>query len=322
MQTFLAMLNPMLVLFICMAIGFVLKATGILSNDAGKTIAKLETWIFCPALSFITMSKYCTVKSFSTHSVNLIFACLVLALTLAIAIPLARAFTRKNKDERGIYEYAFAVANFGYMGDALILFLLGGEFLSFYKIFTLPGTIIIYIWGVGRLVPNDSGSKLKRIVNAPMVAVILGMIVGLSGLGNHLPVFVENTFNTLSACMGPMAMILAGFTVARFDFVKMIKEKRVYLATLFRLVIIPIVIISALYGIKELSNAIFNTSLDNSILYLTFFYVATPFGLNTIVFPEAYGGEAKTGASMALISSIFCIVTIPLLYALIEIVFK
>ena len=73
MQAFLATLNPMLMLFLCIAIGFVLKSTGILSDDAGKTIAKLETWVFCPALSFITMAKYCTVKSLTTHSINIIF---------------------------------------------------------------------------------------------------------------------------------------------------------------------------------------------------------------------------------------------------------
>ncbi len=324
MQTFLATLNPMLMLFICIAIGFVLKATGILSDEAGKTIAKLETWVFCPALSFITMAKYCTVKSLSTHSTNVIFACFVVALSLIIAIPLAKAFTKKNREERGIYEYALAVANFGYMGDSVVLSMFGSEVLSFYKLFTLPGTIIIYLWGIGRLVPKNEGKRnaIKRLLNAPMVAMILGMVVGITGLGNRLPIFVESTFNILSACMGPMAMLLAGFTIARFNVFKMIKDKKVYIATLFRLIVIPIVTVSALFFIKELAGLIFNTSFDNTVLYLTFFYVSTPFGLNTIVFPEAYGGSPKTGASMALISHVFCIVTIPLLYTLMKIVFN
>ena len=324
MQTFLATLNPMLMLFLCIAIGFILKATGILSDDAGKTIAKLETWVFCPSLSFITIAKYCTVKSLSTHSINVIFACFVVFLSLIIAIPLARAFTIKNKDDRGVYEYALAVANFGYMGDSVVLSMFGSEFLSFYKLFTLPGTIVIYAWGICRLVPksNGKGSFIKSIINAPMVAMILGIIVVLTGLGNHLPIFVESTFNTLSACMGPIAMLLAGFTMARFNILNMLKDKKVYIATLFRLIIIPTAIIAALFGIKELAGLIFNKEFDNSILYLTFFYVATPFGLNTIVFPEAYGKSPKTGASMALISHILCIITIPLLYTLMKLIFK
>ena len=41
---------------------------------------------------------------------------------------------------------------------------------------------------------------------------------------------------------------------------------------------------------------------------------ATPFGLNTIIYPAAYGGETETGASMAMVSHIFAVVTIPLMY--------
>ena len=38
-------------------------------------------------------------------------------------------------------------------------------------------------------------------------------------------------------------------------------------------------------------------------------------GLNTVVFPEAYGGEPQTGASMTMISHTLCVLSIPLLYA-------
>ena len=324
MQPFFATLNPMLTLFICIAIGFILKATGILSDEAGKTIAKLETWVFCPALSFITMAKYCTVKSLGTHSTYVILGCFAIAICLIIAIPLAKAFTKRNKEERGIYEYALAVANFGYMGDSLVLSMFGGEILSFYKLFTLPGTVAIYIWGIGRLIPKNkaNGSALKRLLNAPMIAMILGIIVGLTGLGNNMPIYFDAALNSLSACMGPVAMLLAGFTVARFNIFTMLKDKKVYIATIFRLIIIPVVIIASLFAIKLLSNIIFNTDIGNTVLYLSLFYVATPFGLNTIVFPEAYGGSSKTGASMALISHLLCIITIPLLYALMNFIFS
>jgi hypothetical protein len=40
-----------------------------------------------------------------------------------------------------------------------------------------------------------------------------------------------------------------------------------------------------------------------------------------VVFPEAYGGDPKTGASMAMISHTMCVVTIPLMYSLLTLVF-
>ena len=56
-------------------------------------------------------------------------------------------------------------------------------------------------------------------------------------------------------------------------------------------------------------------------LFLAFVATATPLGLNTVVFPEAYGGNPKTGASMAMISHTLCVITIPLLYSLMVLIF-
>ena len=57
------------------------------------------------------------------------------------------------------------------------------------------------------------------------------------------------------------------------------------------------------------------------MLYLAFFAIAAPLGLNTVVFPEAYGGNPETGASMAMISHTLCILTIPLMYAVMILAF-
>ena len=65
----------------------------------------------------------------------------------------------------------------------------------------------------------------------------------------------------------------------------------------------------------------FNIAIDNTAVILLFFAYATPLGLNTIVFPEAYGGDPKTGASMALISHTLCVITIPIMFALISLLF-
>ena len=61
--------------------------------------------------------------------------------------------------------------------------------------------------------------------------------------------------------------------------------------------------------------------IDNTVVFLCFFTVATPLGLNTVVFPEAYGGDPAPGASMSLISHVLCVVTIPLLFALMTLFF-
>lgn len=290
----------------------------ILPKDAGKVMAKLETWVFCPALTYKVMSKYCTVDLIKVNLINIIFSIIGVAISVTIAIFLSRLFVKKESNERGIYAYALAIANGGYMGDPLVQTLFGDNFLALYKIFYLPISIVIYTWGVSVLVPKDRNNAncFKNLFNAPTVSTIISIIVGLSGLGSKMPVFVDSTVNSLSACMGPVAMLLAGFTVANYSIKNMLCQKKVYCASILRLIILPSIIITILFLIKNLANIIFGLNIDNTVIFLAFFATATPLGLNTVVFPEAYGGNPETGASMTLISHIMCILTIPLMYSL------
>lgn len=332
-ETFLATLTPMLTLFFCIAVGFIMGKSKILPNNAGKVMAKLETWVFCPALSFSTMSQFCTVSSIGTHATNIILSCFAVTLALGIAIPLSRVFVKTKCPERGVYAYALAFANSGYIGDPVIQALFGDEMLSYYKLYCLPITMLIYTWGISVLVPDGEkkGNPLKKILNAPTVAMLIGMLVGLTGLGSfiHDPTlseslgleFIKKALDALKSCMGPVAMLLAGFTISNYNFVGMLKKKKVYIATFLRLLIIPAVTVSFLFGLKELANAAFGLSIGNTVLFLSFFSVGAPLGLNTVVFPEAYGGDPETGASMTMISHTLCVLSIPLMYALMVMLF-
>lgn len=323
MTIFMAALTPMLTLFFCIAIGFLLAKTKVLPESAGKTMAKMETWIFSPALSFTTMLRYCTVDSLSTHGVNIVMASISVALAMAIAIPLAKLFVRENNAERGVYAYALAFANSGYMGDPIVLALFGEKVLAYYKLFGLPLSIMIYTWGISVLTPKGErkGSVFKRLLNPPTIAMLTGVVMGLSGFGQYLPKVMLSAFDSLKVCMGPVAMLLAGVTIARFDFLGMLKNKKVYVATVLRLVVIPTVLVSALFGIKTLANLLFDFSISNDVLFLCFFATAMPLGLNTVVFPEAFGGNPKTGASMTMISHTLCVISIPIMYTLMVLAF-
>ena len=316
LDTFYIALTPMLTLALCILIGFLLRKFAILPDNAGKVMAKLETWVFLPALTFSTMARYCTVDTLTVHGKNLLLSFFGVCIAITLSILLARFFAKPGSKNHGVYLYALAFANSGYMGDPLVIALFGNEILSYYKVYCLPISLMIYTWGISRMIPanKSKGGAWRRIVNPPTVALILGMLVGISGLGRVMPTFASDALSKLGACMGPVAMLLAGFTIAGYSMMGMAKNKQIYTASLLRLVVIPAGIITALYGIKSVLG-LCGMEIDNSALFLTFFAVGTPLGLNTVVFPEAYGGDAELGAGMTLISHTLCIITIPLMYA-------
>ena len=318
LTTFIATLNPLMTLFFCIAVGFITHRAHLLPENAGTVLAKLLTWVFYPALSFMTMARNCTVATLQTHGINMLLSALCVGVAMLMSVPLSRLFAKKGSYELGVYRYALTFANSGYMGDPLVLALFGDVGLAYYKFYSLFPSLVIYSWGVSQMIPTGSskGSFLKKVLTPPTVAMLIGMVFGLTGATRFLPTFFVGALDSLKACMGPAAMLLAGFTVAAYSVPAMLKKKKVYVASILRLTALPAVIIAALFAVKTLANVTLNAGITHSVLFLAFVYSSMPLGLNTVVFPAAYGGDPETGASMTLISSLLCLASIPLLFAL------
>ena len=321
MEAFLAILSPVLMLFTCMVIGFALRKTNTVSNEAATTLAKLENWVFCPSLAFMSMAATFTPQSIASHSTNLAFALILVFLAMGIGISLSYLFVREKCYERSVYQYALVFANLGYMADPLVQGLFGDAVLGSYKFFCLPFTIVIYIWGINILTPDteDKSFSLKRIINMPTIFLLLGVLAGLTGALEYIPDFIIKTLNSLKVCMGPVAMLIAGITIAKFDVKKLLLNKKVYVASLFRLIILPVILVGFVIGLRAFICGTLGFTASAEPIYFAFFALAMPLGMNTVVFPEAFGGDPEPGASMALISSAFSIITVPLLYMLLNV---
>ena len=315
----------MLYLLICIVIGFSLRRAKILPDNSSKVMAKLETWVFCPALNFVSMATYCTVESFSQHATNILLSCIIIAIALIAAILLSKVFVPQRCYERGVYAYALMFGNFGFLADPLVIALFGDAMFAYYKLFTMPLSILCYVWGISVLVPSDKSERgfmsvIKKVFIPPTIALLLGIFVGFLGIYDTFPLFLTDTLTSLKSCMGPVAMILAGFTIAGYPMKRMLTNKKVYYATALRLVVIPSFLIAAIFGFITLLSALGLDAGKNAIFFVFFAY-ATPLGMNTIVFPEAYGANPETGASMAMISHTLSVITIPILYTVMTLIF-
>lgn len=308
LAVFESTLTPMLMMFTCIVIGYVLNKLKLLPENADTALAKLETYVLVPSLNIYTFMNYCRVESLSSHRYFIAVAVVLISVAVAIAYPLSILFSKQGY-QRNIYKYALTFGNFGFLGNAIVPIILGQEFLYPYMLFTLPISAVCYTWGLGVLIPKSEEKKslLKNLLNPCIVSIFIGAALGLSGAYAYVPNFLKLTLSNLMACMGPVAMVLLGFVAAKYNFSSLIKRPKVYFATFFRLILLPAVFLSALYLLK----------IDGLIIKMCLFAFATPLGLNTVVFPSAYGQDASTGASMAIISHTLCVITIPLLFSLV-----
>ena len=298
-------INQMLVLFTFMALGYFLNFKGILPLNTSLAVSRLETNVLVPCLVFNTFYKYCTVKNMGEKWLYIVYGMAIMIVSIIIGILLSKLFAKDNYLQK-IYTYSFAVANFSFMGNAVVLGIFGEDVLFDYMIFTLPLCLYVYSFGTASLIPNKDNKKFsfKVFLNPICISMLLGAIAGLTGIG--IPKFLVTAISQAGACMSPLAMVLTGFIVANYSFKTLTKTKRIYLASILRLIILPFIFVMVLKVLRT----------DSTIIMLTLCATAMPLGLNTVVFPAAYGGDTTPGASMALISHVMSIITIPIMFAI------
>ena len=251
--------------------------------------------LLLPCKVFNAFANNFTVSYFK-EKYSLLIASLTLITVLLVFAFFASKLLTKKPYERKIYRYSFAITNYSYLGYVLIEAVFGEAALTGFIFFGIP--FIIYTYTFGYALLTGGKNPLKRLLNPITVSILLGMIVGLTGIS--LPDVLSKAVSMASACVGPTSMILTGITLSTFMFKELISDKKAYIFSALRLVAIP--------GIVYLVCRLLR--LDN-ILPMMLIITCMPCGLNTIVFPRLIGEDCKPGARLALISHIFAMITLP-----------
>ena len=142
------------------------------------------------------------------------------------------------------------------------------------------------------------------------IAMIIGMIIGITGAAKFIPDSITSVIKVSGDCMSPIAMLLTGMTVAASDLKLLLTKWKTYLLSVVRLLLIPIVFI-LIFSILPKSEIINETFLTCAICA-----ISMPLGLNTIVVPGGYGKDTTDAAGMALISHTLSVVTIPFVFSI------
>lgn len=301
-ESFEIIFSQIVILFAFIGIGYVLKKFGKLPNGFNKGISNLLVYILVPFLVFDSLSQNFNLTVLSEKKDIILISIVIMLSFFIVAFIFSRILT-KEKNTRDVYMYSFSFPNYGYFGNPLILSIFGELMLFDYIIFNIPFMILTLTLGLYILDPKKTIS-FKKLIDPIILSLILGMIVG--ALNIKLPEQITTIVSMGADCMAPMAMILTGVVFACNDLKNMLSNYKIYIACIIKMLIIPLIVVFIMsrFEIPEnISNLIIPT-------------LTLPAGLNGIIFPEANGGDSKTGAQVCLISTVTCLIAYPLVYSI------
>jgi len=203
-------------------LGFILKKTGIATEEHGKFLARLAFYITIPAVIFITITSIeVNFSLLSFPLIILIYSSIIWGLTYFIIF-------KKSKDQKGLYLLTilgFNVHNFGF---PIVEGIWGSVGLSYLAMWGAGNSIIVfgllYILAAKYSPENLSLSSGKQVLyqllhSIPLLTLILAILISL--LNISIPIVINDFSQILARANSAIVLLLLGILL---DF-KISKEK-------------------------------------------------------------------------------------------------
>ena len=295
------LLYKILQLFIIMILGYLLVKAKVVTSKDSIVLSKLSLYLFMPAVIINSFNIEITDKVIKGLALSFATAVFI-HIVLVIADNILKKFFNATCVERASIMYS----NAGNLIVPIVSFVLGEEWVLYSCPFLIVQLVFLWTHGVG-LFSDEKISVRKILLNVNMIAVIVGFIIMLSPI--KLPDFAGDIVSSLGGMLAPAGMIIAGMLAAEIDFGKMLKNKRLYLVFAARLIVCPVIVMLLLKG--ALSVIRFDNA--HTIMLISYLASITPSASTIMQFSQIYGKDADYATVINAVTTVGCIVTMPLL---------
>ena len=277
------------------AVGVYLSRKGFLSPQGTKDLGAILLRVIIPCV---------IVKSYITEfsRERLLELALSAGLTLiGFILAMVISYLVFGKRRR-LENFAASFCNAGVIGIPLAQAIIGEEGVFYIAASVALLNLFQWTYGVYIMADRKDAISAKTIAKNPVViAIVIGVVLFVSQI--PVPGIVTSTLGYIAGMNTPIAMILMGTYLAKLPLKKLL-DKRAYGCVLFRLVIIPAVIL-LVFWVLPVSNA--------DIALAAFLAAATPVGANICVFAQQYDCDYEFSVVTVCLSTLLSVVTVPLL---------
>ncbi len=297
MEMILILGRQILQMFLLAGLGYALFKCGKISLEGSKALGNILIYLALPA---VIINGFCVERT-GERALGMLWSAGAAAALLLLSIFISRLFFRRDP----IAAFAGAFSNPGFFGIPLIVASVGQEAVFFVACFVAFLNIGQWTYGVSVLTgqPLRQGLQPKKLIKAPfIIAILIGLLLFLTQI--KLPAVISGCLSSVAALNTPLAMFTVGIYLAQTDIPGMLKRRSVYMIALVRLLVIPAV---SLLLLSLLPQSLHDMKL---VLLLA---IACPVGSNVAVYAQLHGKDYPYAVETVIISTLFSIVSIPLL---------
>jgi predicted permease len=296
-------LSAVVPVFGIIALGLFIRKLNWLTEEADNSLMRVCVNALMPCL----ILDKCLGNPALKQPGNLILAPAIgyIAVGLGMLVAMAARPLNGLRDPRESRTFAACVGlyNYGYIPLPLSLLLFDQATAG--VLFLHIVGVELSLWSLGVMVMSGSGlgRNWRRLINGPLIAIVIAIAMNAIGWDVHVPGTAATTFHWLGQCAIPLALVLIGAIVADHlkEFHTASGWRVMSAAVLLRIALLPLLLL--------LAARYFPVSIElKRVLVLE---AAMPAAVFPIVMSRLYNGDPPTAIRVVLSTSVVGLFTIP-----------
>lgn len=284
-------------MFLIMVLGFLCFKLKIINHETNKKLSDFLLLIVNPLLIFNSYQRDFNKELFQGLLVSFVLALVSHIVAIGIAQLLVRG--KANKD-LPLERFSCIYSNCGFMGIPLINSLYGSEGVFYLTAYMTVFNLLIWTHGVIMMTGQRSiKAMFKTLISPTFIAIVIGFALFL--LDIRVPEVLYRSMDYVASMNTPLAMIIAGVTLAQSEIKKVLFKRRIYLVILMKQILIPAVLVLLYYRLP----------LNQEIITTAVLAAGCPVAATGMLFALRYHKNHLYASELYSISTMAALVTIP-----------
>jgi hypothetical protein len=304
MNEFQTVLGAVLPVFGIAAVGLLMRKLNWLTEEADQSLLRVNVNLLLPCLILDAAVGNPALSELRNLALAPVVGFGTMALGMFLALAVKRLHGLTEPREQRTFAFSVGIYNYGYVPIPLAVLLFDKPTTGVLFVHNVGAETSLWTLGVMLLTGQRIGRNWRNLVNAPLVAIVLAVVINALGWEKFIPTAVHTGVHWLGQCAVPMALILSGAVVADHlhEFHSASGWRVMGTAVLLRLGVLPVLF---LLLAKFLPCSV-------ELKRVIVLQAAMPAAILPIILSRHYQGDPATALRVVISTSAIGLVTIPL----------
>ncbi len=291
-------ISQVLILFIIMFVGVTAKRIKVIDAGVQNSISILLMKIALPAL-IVSSTNFERTSDVLPSMISILLITAVSYLLIALLCTITAKWLHFDKNTANVFISLIVFGNVGFMGYTVTRAFFAEVGVFYATAVNLVFTIFLWTYGI-LLFNRQEKIDWKKLFNIGSISSLIALFMFIFQL--KLPYPLQTAMDLIGKMTAPLSMLLIGASIAEMDIAKLVSNKKVYLVSVIKLVIIPL---ATAYTLKLMG---FNAM----VISICTIMAAMPSGATNAIFAREFDSEPLFASVGVFITTLLSILTLPL----------